>query len=229
MLWGFYREQEEFVPEPGEFPGFGFLENVSVGDAYNLYDFLHGCCDQFAAALSDFFGYEIEYVLGNDGNLIHAYCVRELANGDTAYIDARGITTDAKLFFDEFADWCDYDEDSGVLFDLDGECQVSRCDTGARGQEPGVREGIVIADDDLDSVQCSTDEESLFLDNWGYRRDDELYQFLKVNCSYYNTKHFEREYLQVGSVDSLLDEAAVICEAVNKKVVFKEGVNFEKE
>ena len=46
--------------------------------------------------------------------------------GGKAYVDARGIATDAQIFFDEFAGWCDFDSDTGLLYDLKGECQVIR-------------------------------------------------------------------------------------------------------
>lgn len=165
MLWGFYKELLELRADGLLDADFGFLENVPVGGSYYLYDFLHGCCDQFAAALSDFFGYQIEYVLGNDGNLIHAYCVQELSDGVTAYIDARGITVDAEVFFDEFRDWCDYDARSGSLCDLEGECQVRR---------------------HKDTKEMYSDESREL------NQDKDLYQFLKDNRSYYDVIAFER-------------------------------------
>lgn len=197
MLWGFYRELEELRADGLPDADFGFLENVPVGDAYYLYDFLHGCCDQFAAAVSDYFGYEIEYVVGNDDNLIHAYCVQELPSGETAYIDARGITTDAELFFDEFADFCSLSD--GVLYDLNGECQVYR---------------------HKDSREMYSD------DTRELNQDKELYQFLKENSSYYDVKVFEREYVQVGNVNRLIIDAASKCEAVNNNV---ENMSFVKD
>lgn len=121
MYHGFYKELDELRSEGLSDADFGFLENVEVGESFNLYDFLHGHCDELAAALSDFYGYEIEYIVGNDNALIHAYCVAEV-NGSKAYIDARGITTDAELFFDEFADFCTYE--NGRVYDLSGECRV---------------------------------------------------------------------------------------------------------
>lgn len=167
MLWGFYKELEDMHRDGPSEADFGFLENVPVGEAYNLYDFLHGCCDQFAAALSDFFGYPIEYVLGNDGVLIHAYCVKELADGETAYVDVRGITTDAVEFFDEFRDWCDYDEDSGCLYDLEGECQVMR---------------------QKNTKEMYSDE------NRELNQDKDLYEFLRENRAYYDVEAFERSF-----------------------------------
>ena len=165
MRLGFYKELEELRADGMPDASFGFLENVPVGDSYYLYDFLHGCCDQFAAALSDFFGYEIEYVIGNDDNLIHAYCVRDFPDGETAYIDARGITTDVELFLDEFRDWCDYDVRSGDLCDLGGECQVMR---------------------HKDTKEMYPDE------NRELNQDKDLYQFLKDYRDYYNVNVFQR-------------------------------------
>ena len=180
MLWGFYRDLEELHLDGQEDADFGFLENVHVGDAYNLYDFLHGCCDQFAAALSDFYGYEIEYVVGNDGNLIHAYCVKEMANGEVAYVDARGITADPVAFFDEFRDWCDYDVRSGELCDLEGECFVGLYRNTKEMYSDKGRE---------------------------INQDQDLYQFLKDYRSYYDVKAYEREYVRVGDVDRVIDMA----------------------
>lgn len=163
MNWGFYKELKEMRAEGQVEADFGFLENVPVGDAYNLYDFLHGWCDHFAAALSDFLGYEIEYVIDNNGGLVHAYCVRELASGETAYVDARGITTDAELFFDEFADFCTYYR--GELSDTMGNCDVFRCKNSREMLGDGNRE---------------------------LNQDKDLYQFLKDNRPYYDVNVFER-------------------------------------
>lgn len=193
---GFYRELDE-IKEDSHDADFGFLENVPVGEWYYLYDFLHGHCDQFAVALSDFFGYPVEYVLGNDGNLIHAYCVQELTTGEAAYIDARGITTDAELFFDEFADWCEYRR--GEIWDSEGECPVHR---------------------HKDTREMYGD------DNRAPNQDEDLYRFLVVNRSYYDVTVFEREYLKPGTVNSLIENAASKCEAVNNKVV---GMSFVKD
>ena len=199
MFAGFYRELEELRADGAHDVDFGFLENVPVGDSYYLYDFLHGCCDQFAVALSDFWGYEIEYVVGNDDNLIHAYCIQELASGEIVYIDARGITTDAELFFDEFADWCKYRR--GELWDLEGKCQVyrhkdSREMYGDDGREPN--------------------------------QDEDLHQFLKDNCSYYDVKAFERERVMIGNVNRLIENVVSKCENLNKDVVNTRIIHFEK-
>lgn len=124
MCSGFYAELEKMKFDGFLEADFGFLENISVGDSFNLYDFLHGHCDEFAAGLSDFYGYSIEYVLSSDNILIHAYCVTEI-NGEKAYVDARGTTTNPERFFAEFDDWCSYD--NGIIYDLKGVCLILGC------------------------------------------------------------------------------------------------------
>ncbi len=170
--FGFYKELDELRADGLPDANFGFLENVPVGDSYNLYDFLHGHCDQFAAALSDYYGYEVEYVLDNNDNLVHAYCVAEVGPY-VAYIDARGVTTDAELFFDEFADWCTYDK--GELYDLNGECRVFR---------------------HKDTIEMYSD------DNRKMNQDDDLVQFFKDNGSYYSVKAIERELVENMTLDN---------------------------
>lgn len=98
--YGFYQEREE-LRRDDEAATFGFLDNIQVTDESSAYNFLHGCCDEFAATLSDMFGYEIECFRNADGRLIHAYCVSYIGD-EKAYIDVRGITTDPALFFEEF-------------------------------------------------------------------------------------------------------------------------------
>ncbi len=163
MLGGFYKELEDLRLNGSPEADFGFLENVPVGESYNLYDFLHGHCDEFAASLSDYYGYLIEYVLDNNENLIHAYCVTEI-NGEKAYIDARGITTDAELFFDEFADWCTYD--NGNLYDYKGECRVLS---------------------HKDTREMYSDE------NREFNQDKDLVGFFQDNSSYYDVRLIERD------------------------------------
>lgn len=108
---GFYKELETLKSEIG-FPDadFSFLEN----EIYNPYQFLHGNCHEFAMALSKSYGYKIEVIKDADRHLIHAYCITQY-HGLKAYVDVRGITTDEKLFFDEFADWVDYNSDGTFL------------------------------------------------------------------------------------------------------------------
>lgn len=98
--YGFYQEREE-LRRDDEAATFGFLDNMQVTNESSAYNFLHGCCDEFAATLSDMFGYEIECFRNADGRLIHAFCVSYIGD-EKAYIDVRGITTDPVLFFEEF-------------------------------------------------------------------------------------------------------------------------------
>lgn len=179
MYNGFYKELDEIKADGVPEANFGFLENVAVGDSYNLYDFLHGHCDQFAAALSDYYGYEIEYVVSNVDVLIHAYCVDNI-EGVKAYIDARGITTNAEMFFDEFADWCEYDADTGELYDSVGECQIARF---------------------KDTREMYSD------DSRELNQDKDLVEVFKNYNSYYDVKVFERALKQVEDVDMLIGDA----------------------
>ena len=123
MIIGFYEELGE-IQKDDSFADFGFLENVQVTPDLNAFDFLHGYCADFAAVLSDVYGYSIECIRhidedGEDGRLIHAYCIDEL-NGETAYIDIRGITTIPEVFFRDFENEVTYDPQSNELWDLEG-------------------------------------------------------------------------------------------------------------
>lgn len=162
---GFYKELEELRTQGLTEASFGFLENTVIGDYFNLYDFLHGHCDEFAAALSDYYGYPVEYILDTSHVLVHAYCTAEVA-GVKAYIDARGITTDPVLFFDEFADFCTYEKDIGRFYDLKGECQLLR---------------------HKNTREMYNDE------NRNLNQDKDLVAFFKDNNSYYDVKLFEKE------------------------------------
>lgn len=163
---GFYKELSELREQGLEEASFGFLENVAVGDYFNLYDFLHGHCDEFAAALSDYYGYFVEYILDTSNVLIHAYCVTEI-DGDKVYIDARGITTDSELFFDEFADFCTYDNVSGKFYDLKGECCV---------------------------LSHKNTREMFGDENRKPNQDGDLVRFLKLNNSYYDVNLFKEKF-----------------------------------
>ena len=78
--------------------------------------FLHGICGIFALALHDRFGYPIEHVVVLEepddeddepyNDLIHIYCF-----SDNKFYDVRGWTDNEDLFFDEFSDWIDGNED----------------------------------------------------------------------------------------------------------------------
>lgn len=121
-LFGFYRQLELMRDEVDEDMCFTELfENILVGHGNNLDNYLHGRCDEFAAGLSDVFGYKLECLMDSDNCLIHAYCVAE-SGAEKFYIDARGITTDDELFFDEFADFCTYSPEE--IYDLGGNCST---------------------------------------------------------------------------------------------------------
>lgn len=118
--YGFYAELNELRKEDSH-ASFGFLENIEVTSELNAHKFLHGFCDEFAAMLSDVFGYEIECVRNANHRLIHAYCVSYIGD-EKAYIDVRGITTDKVLFFEEFENELTYyaPEDVFLVIDDDG-------------------------------------------------------------------------------------------------------------
>lgn len=102
MKHGFFDVLEDLQDE---YVNFNFLQGFEISGVLNAYDFLHGFCLSFALCLSKEFGYAIETVRNEDGDLIHAYCVDP---EEGLYIDVRGITDDPELFFDEFADEVDY-------------------------------------------------------------------------------------------------------------------------
>lgn len=66
-----------------------------------IYEFLFEYCEAFAASLNQHFGYKVEYLYDNNGNLIHTYCVLNIG-GKIHYIDIRGITDDWSEFIDKF-------------------------------------------------------------------------------------------------------------------------------
>ncbi len=127
MKQGFYDELDELRKEDSD-ACFRFLENIVVSADQNAFDYLHGLCPDFAAMLSDIYGYAIETVRhweeeGCYGRLVHAYCVTEI-QGETAYVDVRGITTDPVLFFEEFENEITYDPRDDELWDLEGPATV---------------------------------------------------------------------------------------------------------
>lgn len=117
---GFYTELNELRKEDVA-ADFGFLENLRVTSESSAYNFLHGSCADFAAILSDLFGYKIECVRSPDNRLIHAYCVTSIGN-EKAYVDVRGITTNPALFFSEFENELSYYPPTNeiVVMDEDG-------------------------------------------------------------------------------------------------------------
>ena len=115
---GFYREKARLEREAddSELLDFGFLENEAIRDnndvvcqssrssfQASLADFLHGFCDIFACRLSKTYGYKVENIYGDDGHLVHAYCITK----DGEFVDVRGKTADRYAFFAEFEDWLD--------------------------------------------------------------------------------------------------------------------------
>ena len=58
----------------------------------SLYVYLQGACDIFAEALNKEYGYPI-YKIGS----VHYYC-KEIKDGETFYIDIRGITNNKETF-----------------------------------------------------------------------------------------------------------------------------------
>ncbi len=101
--YGFWTDLKDLQDEYPE-ATFGYLENELQTHGCTPYTFLHGCCDIFAMVLHEKYGYKLEYAewLG----LVHAYCVAE-HNGETFYIDVRGISTDYEEFMKEFEDVMD--------------------------------------------------------------------------------------------------------------------------
>lgn len=168
MNHGFYCELEK-IRSNDPHADFSFLEHVKVTDDRDAYEFLHGFCDDFAAVLSEVFGYEIETVRhwevpGLIGSLVHAYCIAEL-HGETAYIDIRGITTDAELFFEEFEDEVTYDSGDDALFDLEGPAVVEFWD-------------------------C---KDALFEGRYQGWSNEEIKVFILENEAFFNVAHWERE------------------------------------
>ena len=126
-LQGFYLEKEKYrkalveqgTIEPYEEIGFEFMEDIKVLDEkggfcktknfpfpINYEKYLHGWCFAFAMRLHNEFGYKVENIYGDDGELVHAYCLTPAGE----YVDIRGKTTNEKAFFSEFDDWLDVDE-----------------------------------------------------------------------------------------------------------------------
>lgn len=121
MKNGFYLEMDQIAKdledELEEYisPTFEFMESIcyenkdekATINEINAYDFLHGFCYEFALVLNQLYGYEIECILDENNELVHAYCIIKNDNNNV-YIDIRGITTDYHLFIKEFDDWIEY-------------------------------------------------------------------------------------------------------------------------
>lgn len=162
---GFYSELKELKKQDSD-SNFGFLENLRVTSESSAHNFLHGCCDEFAAMLSEIYGYEIECVRNADDRLIHAYCISYIGD-EKAYIDIRGITTDPKSFFSEFENELTYypPDDSILVLDEDG-CEVE-----------AARE-----------IWANKDE--LFDGEYEKWDDPEIKEFIKDYGDYYNTDKY---------------------------------------
>ena len=160
---GFYKELEELRNDCSE-ANFCFLENIKVTSKNNAYNYLHGRCDKFAAMLSEMYGYEIECIRNADNKLIHAYCVGEM-NGEKAYIDVRGITTDPVLFYEEFEDELTYYPEYDIVY-------VST----DKGYEL------------LAKIEVCKNKDELFDGGFEGWKDEELREFIRLNCHYYAEK-----------------------------------------
>lgn len=97
---GYYRTLET-LRDQNPNADFNFLKEEYEGTKHNALVFLHEHCDVFAYELAKRFYYKIAEIRDNNNTLIHAYCIAKF-NGETTYIDIRGITTDAAVFFSEF-------------------------------------------------------------------------------------------------------------------------------
>ena len=104
MRNGFWLELDELRKEnPEDDYDFSFMENYTLKDnKLNAFDFLHGFCNEFADYLHEKYGYSVEAVR-EYGNLIHMYCTAEI-DGETHFIDIRGICDDWDEFMQEFTD-----------------------------------------------------------------------------------------------------------------------------
>ena len=83
---------------------FNFLMGLPEKQGTDLYYILHGYCDICADILHKQFGYPMEYIIDENGDLVHAYCYTKV-DGEKHYIDVRGITTDYQSFLSDFEDF----------------------------------------------------------------------------------------------------------------------------
>ena len=77
---------------------FSFMDGGLHSHGYNTYNFLHGCCNEFADYLHRTYGYKVMAILEH-GQLIHMYC-----ETDSGYIDIRGVCDDFEEFMQDFTD-----------------------------------------------------------------------------------------------------------------------------
>lgn len=93
-----------------EFEGYGFLENVDVeGESFDLNQFLHGYCDEFAyfQAMKHAYNIVVWYEVNEETqqfSLIHAFNHFN-EDGVDYYLDVRGITSDLASIQEEFEDY----------------------------------------------------------------------------------------------------------------------------
>lgn len=103
---GFFEEVNR-SKRKNEFKDYGFLEEIGVeGESFDLNQFLHGYCDEFAYYNALHYSYEIvvwyEWCEETEQfSLIHAFN-RFCHRGKEYYVDVRGITTDLTLIREEF-------------------------------------------------------------------------------------------------------------------------------
>lgn len=104
MKKGFWEELDSIRKEnPDDEYDFSFMDMYSSDtSSLNAYDFLHGCCNEFADYLHSKYGYQIE-AIREYGHLIHMYCTAEI-DGVEHYIDVRGICDDFDEFMQDFTD-----------------------------------------------------------------------------------------------------------------------------
>lgn len=164
--FGFYDELNNLQKDETE-ADFGFLENVDVTSENDAYDYLHGCCEEFAAILSDIYGYEIECVRNANNRLIHAYCIGYIGD-EKAYIDIRGITTDKTLFFEEF--------DNEMYYYAEQDVYLVEDDEGYELEAP---------------VESWPSKNELFDGDYEDWDDGDIRKFISDNASYYDTNQFK--------------------------------------
>lgn len=119
MNKGFFNELIDIRNEYDENAGYEFLENASLDeDCYDLYQFLHGFCDEFAVLNARKNGYKVVLWTAFDEEikkerLVHAFNQFE-DGGKTYYSDIRGITDNLELIKEEFED---YEYENIKIFD----------------------------------------------------------------------------------------------------------------
>lgn len=198
---GFYKELKELKKDNNE-ADFGFLKSVVVTSESNAFNFLHGCCDEFAAMLSDSFGYEVECVRNANHRLIHAYCVSYIGS-EKVYIDVRGMTTDKKLFFEEFENELTYYAPEDVCLVEDDEGYELEAD-----------------------IEISKNKNEMFdgdLEGW---TDEDIVEFICLYRNYYDVTGLKRSY--ICSLDEQIQVANKSCSAqMNSKTVCKKENSYE--